>query len=224
VATTRSDDPLVLPEYGPTLPALLRARAGLPTGVTIALVAGLVALAGLAAVAVRPGDDDGDQLIYEGEPVFNVLYVSDALHREPARPGELLRLEGRRGPQSATVTVRPLGLPDFAGDVSHAQLPAYATAHIDALRARFDGFQLIDEGRARVNDAPGYEVTFRSGPPQARTFGSDVLVVPSEDVSDGAVVISLRRHVTGPLDEADKEFSGLARKAFRSFRYGRDRG
>jgi hypothetical protein len=219
---TRSEDPLVLPEYGPTLPALLRGR--IPAPVTIALVVALVALAGLAAVAVRPGDDDGDQLIHEGEPVFNVLYVPDALHQAPARPGELLRLEGSRGPQSVTVTVQPLGLPDFAGDVSHAQLPAYASAHIDALRARFDGFQLIDEGRARVNDAPGYEVSFSYGTDGSRTFGSDVLVVPSEDESDGAVVISLRRQVTGPLREADHEFSGIARKAFRSFRYGRDRG
>jgi hypothetical protein len=214
--------PLVLPEYGPTLPALLRGR--LPAPVTIALVVALVALAGLAAVAVRPGDHDGDQLVHEGEPVFNVLYDADALHRVAARPGELLRLEGRRGPQSATVTVQPLGLPEFSGDVSHAQLPVYAAAHIDALRERFDGFQLTEEGRARVNDAPGYEVSFSSGTNRVRTFGSDVLVVPSEDDSGGAVVISLRREVTGPLREADHEFSGTARKAFRSFRYGRDRG
>ena len=216
-----SNDPLVLPEYGPSLPALLRGRV--PAPVTIALVVALVALAGLAAVVVRPGDDDGDQVIHDGEPVFNVL-VPDALHQAEPRPGELLRLEGRRGPQSATVTIQPLSLPPFDGDVSHAQLPVYATSHIDALRARYDGFELVDEGRARVNDAPGYEVTFTYGPPEARTFGSDVLVVPGEDESDGAVLISLRRRVTGPLDEADQEFSATARKAFRSFRYGRDRG
>jgi hypothetical protein len=214
----------VRPEFGPTLPALLRSRAGLPAPVTIALVAVLVALAGLAAVAVRPGRDDGDQLVFEGEPVFNVLYAPDALHRAAERPGELLRLEGTRGPQSVSVTVRPLALPAFDGDVSHAQLPVYATSHIDALRAGLDGFRLTGEGRARVNDAPGYEVTFTYGPPQARTFGSDVLVVPSEDDAAGAVLLSLRRQVTGPLDEADHEFSSLARKAFRSFRYGRDRG
>jgi hypothetical protein len=219
---TPSNDPLVLPEYGPTLPALLRGR--LPAPVTIALVAALVALAGLAAAVVRPGGDEGDQLIHEGEPVFNVLYASDALHLAAARPGELLRLEGRRGPQSVTVTVSPLALPAFEGDVSHAQLPVFASTHIEALRARLAGFELTEEGRARVNDAPGYEVSFSYGPQEARTFGSDVLVVPSEDDARGAVMISLRRQVTGPLREADHKFSATARKAFRSFRYGRDRG
>jgi hypothetical protein len=214
--------PLVQPEFGPTLPALLRGR--IPAPVTIALVIALVALAGLAAVAVRPGADDGDQLVHEGEPVFNVLYDSGALQRAPAQPGELLRLEGSRGPQSATVTVQPLALPAFAGDVSHAQLPVYASAHLDSLRQRYDGFQLIEQGRARVNDAPGYEVSFTYGTDGSRTFGSDVLVVPSEDESDGAVIISLRRQVTGTLGEDDHEFSATARKAFRSFRYGRDRG
>ena len=218
-----SGAPLVRPEFGPPLTTLLRRRFGLPAGVTLALVAALVVVGGLVMALVRPGDE-GTQLVHEGEPVFNVLYQPGALHEARPRAGELLRLEGRRGHQAVAVTVRPLTLPSFGGDVSHALLPAYATGHIDRLRASLPGFVLEDEGRARVNDAPGYEVTFHSGAPGDVTYGSDVLVVPSEDETAGAVVISLRRHVTGRLGKPAYALSGSARKAFRSFRYGRDRG
>jgi hypothetical protein len=214
---------LVRPEFGPPLTVLLRRRAGVPAALTLALVAALVVLGGLVALLVRPGDD-GTQLVHEGEPVFNVLYEPDALHQAEPRAGELLRLEGRRGGQTVAVTVQPLSLPAFDGDVSHALLPSFASGHVDQLRARLTGFRLEDEGRARVNDAPGYEVTFRSGAAGDLTYGSDVLLVPNEDETTGAVVISLRRHVTGPLGKPAHELTGSARKAFRSFRYGRERG
>ncbi len=217
---------LVQPEYGPTLPALLRDRAGIAPRLTVALVIALVVPFAVVMVLVRPGADDGEQLIHEGNPVFNVLYEPDALRVVDPRPGELLRLEGERGRQSVAVTVRPLSLPPYRGDISHGLLPVFAAEHIDALRARYDRFRLLGEGRARVNDAPGYEVVFRSGPPSARTFGSDVLLVTGENEGRAAVILSLRREKAGrgPLGERGHEFSNLARKAFRSFRYGRDRG
>lgn len=217
---------LVQPEYGPTLPALLRDRAGVAPRLTVALVIALVALAALAMVRVGPGADDGEQLVHEGDPVFNVLYPPEALRVAEPRPGELLRLEGERGRQSVAVTVRRLSMPAYRGDISHGLLPVFAAGHIEGLRARLDGFRLLGEGRARVNDAPGYEVTFRSGPPAARTFGSDVLLVTGENEGRDAVILSLRREIAGRgrLGETGREFSMLARKAFRSFRYGRDRG
>jgi hypothetical protein len=215
-------EPLVLPDYGPTLPTLLRRRAGVPERVTIAVVVAAVVLLGIAMVAVRPGIEDAEQLVHEGQPVFNLLYPSGAVREVEPRPGELVRLEGERGRQSVAVTVRPLTLPVQRGDISHAQLPVYASTHADALRREYPGFTLLEEGRARINDAPGYEITFTAG----RTHGSDVLLVPAEDDARGAVVLGLRRVVRGaaPLGEADHEFTRQARKAFRSFRYGRDRG
>jgi hypothetical protein len=211
----------VLPEYGPTLPTLLR-RRGVPEQVTIAVVVAAVVLLAIAMVAVRPGIDDGEQLVHEGDPVFNLLYPSGAVREVEPRPGELVRLEGERGRQSVAVTVRPLELPVPRGDVSHVRLPVFASRHADALRSEYPGFTLVEEGRARINDAPGYEVTFTAG----GTHGSDVLLVPAEDDARGAVVLSLRREVRGrpELTESEREFAGLARKAFRSFRYGRDRG
>jgi hypothetical protein len=66
-------EPVVLPDYGPTLPALLRRRLGLPEPLTIALVVAVVAVVGVAMVVVRPGIEDAEQLVHEGEPVFNLL-------------------------------------------------------------------------------------------------------------------------------------------------------
>jgi hypothetical protein len=212
----------VQPEYGPPLTVLLR-RRGVPAAVTVALVVAVVVVGGLVMVLVRPGDE-GTQLVHEGEPVFNVLYRADDLRPAAPQGDELMRLEGRSGRQEAAVTIRPLELPSFGGDVSHALLPSYASEHIERLREQLPGFRLEGEGRARVNDAPGYEVVFRSGSPGDLTYGSDVLLVPGEDETAGAVVISLRRQVTGRLGAAGKELTESARKAFRSFRYGRDRG
>jgi hypothetical protein len=213
---------LVKPEYGPPLTALLRERARVPAAATIVLLAALVVAGGLVMLFVRPGDE-GDQLIHEGDPVFNVLYRPDDLRQATPRGDELLRLEGARGRQSVAVTVRPLGLPDVRGDVTHAFLPVYATAHLEQLRRVYPGFRLLNEGRARVNNAPGYEVAFQAGLPGGRTYGSDVLVVPGEDETAGALVLSLRRRVIGRLGAAGHELTASARKAFRSFRYGRDR-
>lgn len=218
--------PALKPEFGPALPALLRARFGIRPPVTVAAVLVAVALLGFAMVAVRPGSDPGDQLLHRSAPEFNLLYDGDRIAPVDSWPGELARLEGEGGRQQVTVTVRPLDLPPFRGDVAHALLPAFAAGHIDRLQAAFPGFDLQEEGRARVNDAPGYEVVFEAGMPGRRLYGSDVLLVPVEDDPRGAVVLSLRREVSGRgrLGERGRELTRAAKRAFRTFRYGLDRG
>jgi hypothetical protein len=210
---------LVRPEFAPTLPTLLRERFGLPPRATIAAVAVLVALGAVVAIAVRPGDPGDTQFVHEGDPLFNIVYASGLL--EPVEPhgDEFFRLEGERGRLTVSIAVRPLPLPAPAGDVSHAFLPLYASEHAERLRGEIEGFELVEEGRARVGGAPGYEIMFRAG---EGTSGSDVIVVPSEDDARGAVLISVRREVTGPLSEDARELSTATRAAFRSFTYGRD--
>ena len=211
---------LVRPEFGPTLPALLRERFGLPPRATIAAVVAVVLLAGIVAVAVRPGTPGDTQYVHEGDPEFNLLYTSGMLDRVEPRGGELVRFEGQRGRQRVALTVGALELPAVGGDVSHALLPAFASAHADRLREQFDGFQLVEEGRARVGGSPGYEITFRDG---NRLFGSDVIVVRGEDDARGAAMVSLRREVSGPLGKNAQELFAAARSAFRSFAFGRER-
>jgi hypothetical protein len=219
---------LVRREYGPTLPTLLRERFGIPPLATlsVAVVLGVAASVVVLAAATAGRDTPGEQLIHRGRPVFNLLYSTDVIRRVPPRAGELVRLEARQGRVFAEVVVSPLELPAFRGNVTRGLLPAFASRYTDRLRAGLPGFVLRDEGRARVNDAPGYQVGYRASPAGGRLFGRDVLLVPEDTVTRGAVVLRFRQTVSGAAKPGAKaqETVLLVRKAFRSFRYGTDRG
>jgi hypothetical protein len=214
---------IVRPEFEPTLPAHVRRRFGLRERTTVALlVLGVAALA-VAVVLVRPQVDRIGEVVHDGEPEFTMRYRNDLFESVEPRPGELARLEGRRGRQAVTIAVTPLELPPGEGDVAHAVLPVYASGHIRELAAQHDRFQLRAELRARVEDAPGYEIRFRTGPPGRRTLGSDLMLIPREDETRGALLLSLRREITGgggKLSESEEEFADLATQAMRSIRYG----
>jgi hypothetical protein len=213
---------LVRPEFEPTLPVLVRRTLGVRERTTILVLVGLLVLAGVALLLVRPRVDRIGEVVHRDDPAFTLQYRNDLLHSEEPRPGELARLAGRRGRQSVTVTVRPLELPARGGDVAHAFLPIYASGHIGRLAQQSDGFQLRAEHRARVHDAPGYEVRFRTGPPRRQTFGSDLMLLPSEEQTDGALLLSLRREVRGrpKLSDREEEFADAAVNAMRSVRFG----
>jgi hypothetical protein len=221
----RPRSPLLRPEFGPTLPALLRRRAGVPEPLTIAAVVAVAAVLGLVMALNQPGREVGEHLVHRGEPVYNLIYDGDALREVRPRAGELTRLEGRRGRVAIAITVRPLRLPPYRGDVAHGLLPVFASGHIERLRAAFDGFELREQLRARINGAPGFEVGFRFGPPDRRTNARDVMLLPSERDPRGAVLLSFRQTVAGTraLGAEDHRWSFLARRAFRSFTYGTGR-
>jgi hypothetical protein len=212
---------LVRPEFEPTLPALLHRRFGLRERTTVALLALAVAAFAVAVVLVRPQVDRIAELAHDGDPAFTLEYRHDLFDSVDPRPGELARVEGRRGRQSVTITVTPLELPAYEGDVAHALLPIYASSHIRELAGRLDQFQLRAEHRARLHDAPGYEVRFRTGPRGRRTFGSDLMLIPDEQDTRGALLLSLRREISGraKLSESEEEFADLATGAMRSVRY-----
>jgi hypothetical protein len=208
----------VRPEFEPTLPTPVRRRFGVPERVTVALLVLALVLAGLVALLVRPQVDGISQAVHRSEPVFNLVYENRALREAAPRPGELMRLQGRRGRQSVTITAHRLELPPYDGDAAHGLLPVYASGHIRELAAELDGFRLTDQHRARINDAPGYEVRFESG----STIGIDTLLLPAEDEVDGALLLSLRRTIEGRprLGKREQEFAKDASEAFRSFKYG----
>ena len=213
---------LVRPEFEPTLPALVRRTLGVRERTTILVLVALLVVAVAAIVLVRPRVDRIGEVVHRDDPAFTLQYRNDLLHTEQPRDGELARLAGRRGRQSVTITVRPLDLPARGGDVAHAFLPIYASGHIERLAEESDRFQLRAEHRARLHDAPGYEVRFRTGPPGRQTFGSDLMLLPSEEETEGALLLSLRREVRGrpKLREREEEFADLAMEAMRSVRFG----
>jgi hypothetical protein len=207
----------VRPEFQPTLPALMRRRAGWRERTTVGLLV-LAVIAFVAAVAlVRPRVDRIGDVVHGGEPAFTMQYRNDLFEEVAPGAGELARLEGRRGRQSVTITVRPLELPAREGNVARAQLPVFASGRIRELAASEDGFELRAEQRARVNDAPGYELRFRAG----STVGSDLMLVPGDDEARGALLVSLRREIRGrpKLSASEEEFADLATQAMRSLEY-----
>jgi hypothetical protein len=209
-------EPLVLPEYGPTLPAIVRRRFGWRERTTVALLLGLAALVALALFVVKPEVDPLAKYVHHGDPTFNLLYRRSALKQVTPQGSELVRLEGNRGRLTTTIAVEPLTVPPASGDIAHGELPAFASRHIDELRAGDPAFQLVAEGRARVNGAPGYEVRFRTG----NTFGNDLLILPKEDDADGALLVTARRTATGRLGKREAALNKATAKAYRSFKYG----
>lgn len=216
--------PLVRPEFGPTLAALVRRRLGVAERTTVlaALALGIAAVA-IMLVARWVETPDGEVVVHRGDPVFNLVYSPDALSRVTPRPGELIRLEARRGALRMSVVARALRLPEYRGDVSRGLLPVYAEGYADELRRSLPGFRLTDEGKARVNDFPGYQLGFRAGPPGRRIKGRDLLLVEQELGPRMAVAVSLRqtgaRRVPG---EAEQRVIDLTKDAFRSVAFGTD--
>jgi hypothetical protein len=223
---------LVRPEFEPTLPALVRRRLGVRERTTVLVLLALLAVAIAALVLVRPRVDRISEVVHRDAPAFTLQYRNDLFHSEPVRSGELARLEGRRGRQAVTITVRPLELPAREGNVAQAFLPIYASGHIERLAGKLppsagvshelDDFQLRAEHRARVHDAPGYEIRFRAGPRGRYTYGSDLMLLPAEDEARGGLLLSLRREIEGraKLSASEEEFADLATEAMRSVRFG----
>ncbi len=206
----------VLPRYGPTLPALVRRRFGVPQRVT--LVAALVAVAVLGGAALAARGADGRTLLTHAEaPAFTLLYRAEDLRERPSRRGELARLEARRGPFVVSVVVRPL----LEGRrVALSSLPIEAGRRVARMRRDVPGFVLEAEGKGRANDAPGYQFEFLA----PRVHGRELLVVPDDEAPAQGVTVRLRRSRLGrPMNGREQRLFGAATRAYRSFRFGTDR-
>jgi hypothetical protein len=213
-----SGEPLLRPEFGPTLPELVSGRFS----VSKRLVA-VIALAVLVAAVfvVRAVIDDGrDQLTVHGTPSFNVLYDPGQLHRSAPRPGELMRLQGRSPAVTTELTARRANLPPFTGDVIGGQLPLYTAQYARELAAKLPGFALGDEGKARVNQAPGYQIAYTSGPPAQRSFWREVFLMPDASKPDQTIVLRMRQTFSGRAGARAQALVKATKKAYRSFRFG----
>src|SRR4051812_50118228 len=109
--------PLVKPEYGPSLPVLMRSwpRARrIAFLVAVALV--VVVAAALAVRRVVKNEEATSVAVVKGPPAFNLIW-RNGLERVKPNPGELLRLENPPGaPYVQRYVVRPLHLPAYQGD------------------------------------------------------------------------------------------------------------
>ena len=217
MSTTAEPRPgLVLPEYGPTAPELVRRR--LKPGARRLLYAA-IALVVVALALLVIGHGDGlTELKHTAAPQFTLLYPPSQVHKVKAGAGEIMRLRSGRGRLRMVIAIRRLTLPAYQGSVS-GLLPVLADRQAAALARELPGFRLLADGKARVNAAPGYQLRYRSG----RTQGTDVLVVPQDGDREGVL---LRLRQTNPptgLGQPQRDLVKATKKAFRSFRFGLDR-
>ena len=206
----------VRPEFGPSLPQLLRDRFGVP----VRLATGLAVLAVLAAVALVLTSREAEvRVVHRSAPVFNLRHAK-VLQRTD-HPGVVLELTGRRGDLFLqSMTVRKLRLPPYRSAVS-SLLPVYAQRHMREIARGYTGFHAGEEGKARINDAPGYQVGFRARRGERTIYGKEILLVPDEPgARDGVVITLLQTNAAGAHRVEDVGAVGALKKPFRSFRFG----
>jgi hypothetical protein len=210
----------VKPQYGPTLVQMLAPRSLAVRAAAVVL--GVLLLLAVLVIAVATRADE--TLVLEREPVtFNFVYGPE--FRRVALPGSVVALEHERaGLFLDAYVIRPLTLPPYRG-AAGGTLPIYANGYIARLRRRYRGFEFVGEGRARINNGIGYQVTFRARRGARSLYGRHVLLV--EEVPDGrrrGVVIELESTVAAGTPNAEAIGDhGALKTALRSFRFGEDR-
>ena len=217
-----SSRPLVLPEHGPTLPGLLGTRGG-PRAVRAAAV--VVALLGLALLysILRPVDDGTDVVRREGPVQFNLRYTPPLARVEP-QGEELLRLEGRRGDLFIqSFSVEPLMLEPYRGALGGV-LAVRSAREIDALRARFAEFELVQDGKTRVNEVSGSTILFRARLGKRRLYGRVILLPePAPGARKGVRILMLSTPAGGVSRAAEVGIRGAVKRPYRTFRFGTEK-
>lgn len=219
---------VVKPEYRPTLPELLRP---LPRWMRWGVVALLLLPVIAGAWLLTLGSREAETWVVVREPVaFNLAY-GPRLDRV-ADQGAALRLEQRRGDLFVqSFAVRPLTLPAYRGTPAGA-LPLYATGYEAELERTFEDYELVREGRTRINQNPGYEIVFRATIDDRRLYGRHILLVPAVDeegdlvldpVREGVVLELAATPVSGTPNAESTGTVGALKKPLRSFRFGTER-
>jgi hypothetical protein len=215
---------VVRPEFGPTLPELLRAW---PRWARVAAWAGLAAVVLLAAwLGLGGASAPQEHVVVRGERTFNLAHGSGFARARD--PGALLALERRRPADGLfldSYTVRALTLPPYRGAAA-GTFPLVAGERLDALRERLSGFAPGNpvEARTRVNAAPGYQVTYRYRSAGRTIYARDVLLVPDLPGARRGVLLELRSTPAAGTPSVDRVGStGALRLPLRSFRFGTER-
>lgn len=211
---------VVKPEFGPTLPQLVRRLPRTGRAAVVASVALLVVLAVVLTLRARP---DETHVVVREFVTFNLAY-GPQLRRVPA-DGALLALRRERsGLFLDSYVVKALELPPYRGAVS-GTLPRYSVAYVERLRERYGDFELVLEGRTRINNAIGYQLVLR-GKLGARTlYVRHLLLVPDEPEGQrrGVVVELESTPAAGTPNAVGIGNAGPLKQAMRSFRFGTSR-
>jgi hypothetical protein len=219
---------VVKPDYRPTLPELLRP---LPRWARWGIVALLLAPVAVGAWLLTGGAREPETAVVVREPVaFNLVYGPRLTQVEDQSVALLLE-QRRDGLFVQSFAVRPLTLPPYRGTPSGA-LPLYASAYEAKLERTFTDFQLVREGRTRINENPGYELVFRAKVGDRTLYGRHILLVPAVDADEDLVLDAVREGVvlelaatpvSGTPNPESTGNVGALKKPLRSFRFGTER-
>jgi hypothetical protein len=208
-------------EYGPTLPQLLAPR---PLAVRLAAAAVAAAIV-LAAVAIAIASRPDETAVLIRKPI-TLNFVYGPQFQRVERAGTLLALRHRSaaGLFLDAYVLRTLTLPPYRGAVG-GMLPVYADRYLRGLARRYPGYEFIGEGRARINNAIGYEVTFRARRGTRRLYGRHYLLVAEEPEGERhGVILEIESTPAAGTPNADEIGNhGALKTPLRSFRFGDDR-
>ena len=214
---------LVKDEYGPTLPELLRgvprwARYATWAGIVIVLAVGLWLGTGGAAAPET-------HAVVRGDRTFNLAWDPSRLQRVDEK-GTLLALEGRRGDLFLdSYTVSSVTLPPYRG-APGGVLAVLGANRLRELRATAPGFVPSNppEGRTRVNDSTGYQITWRERRDGRTIYARDIWLVDPEPGSRDALLVQLRTTRAAGTPNADRTGgTGALKQPLRSLRFGTER-
>jgi len=211
---------VVQPQYGPTLVGLLATR---PRRVRLAAAA-LAVLIVLAAILIALRSRPNEIVVLVRKPVtFNFAHAP-ALERF-TRPDTIVALRRRKGGrQLESFVVRDLVLPPYRG-AAGGLLPVYADGYMRELRRRYGGAELVNEGRTRINNGVGYQITMRARRDGRALYLRHFLLVP--ELPDGqrrGVVLELETtFAAGTPNAASTGTRAQLKTPLRSFRFGEDR-
>jgi hypothetical protein len=214
---------LVKDEYGPTLPELLRrvprwAQFAAWAAIALVVAVGLGLGTGGAAAPER-------HAVVRGERTFNLAWDPRRLQRVQV-PGTLFALEGRRGDLFLdSLAVKPVTLPAYEG-APGGVLAVLAARRLQQLRETVPGFQASNppEGRTRVNDSTGYQVTWRERRGGRSIYARDIWLVPPVPNARDAIVVELRTTPAAGTPNADRTGgTGALKQPLRSLRFGTER-
>jgi len=204
----------VAPEHRPTLREEL---APLPAPARWAVLGALVLILVVVAAALIGGGSraEGRVIVREHPVAFNLRVPPGMTQLEP-KTGELVHLE-RKGQDS--IAIEPLTLPAYEGDVG-GRLPVVAAHELDKLKQRFPDLEPVEEGKARINKAAGYSLSFRVSR-NPRMYGRLVLLPqPVPGARDGVKMLLLATPKGGADKATDVGTRGLLKTPYRSFRFG----
>ena len=210
---------VVRPEFGPTLPELLRPRlAALPRTVRLALaVLAALVVALLAWALLLRNTDDTKSVVVRRPVALNFVYAPPFAPQRP-QAGELARV----GAAGQTFAVSPLRLPAYRGDAA-GLLPLYASQLTTQMERQYRAFVLRSEGRVNVNRIQGYEIVFQFRRNGQLAYGRRVMLLPTTTAREGAqLLLTAPRSLAIPRADAVGR-NGPLKTPLRSFRFGTER-